>query len=229
MRLYHWNQSQVQAPSESMFPFNFLRKIYKMLESTGCLLQSQHHCRWVLRRFKRTILFLLSVLVMAESFEVQLHSEQTPPLANLGIQDQSCNFQNCRNFPSPHFRLFQSTFAGEVNSSRDVTSREVVETGLLGEDGSMPGTYFLAWNESDAGVELLPLVVENIIANSSSRFVPQEKVTDVTPCKESMEDLLPPRQKETGAGSCVVVVPSRYVRQYKWPLSQLKVDDFISI
>jgi hypothetical protein len=123
----------------------------------------------------------------------------------------------------------QGSFPDEVNALRDVISRKVVETGLLSEDGSMPGAYFLAWNESDAGVQLFPSVVESTIANSNARFVPQEKVKDVIPCKESMQDLFPPRQKERGTGSCVVVVPSRYVRQYKWPLSQLKVGNFISI
>ena len=110
-------------------------------------------------------------------------------------------------------------------------SRKVVDTGLLSDDGSMPGAYFLAWNESDTSVELdLPSGVESTFAISNARFVPQEKlVKDLIPCKESMQDLPSPRKMKKGTGSCVVVVPSRYVRQYKWPLSQLKVRNFISI
>jgi len=48
----------------------------------------------------------------------------------------------------------------------------------------------------------------------------QEKLKDVKPCEENMQDDLPPRR---GREPCLVTVPSHYVRQYKWPLSQLKV------
>ncbi|KAG0581759.1 hypothetical protein KC19_3G006600 [Ceratodon purpureus] len=189
-----------------------------MLECRG-----QHLFRLVLRRFKRTVLLILSFTLMAESFKAQLHSEQAPSLAVLGIQDQSSKLQSCRNFSTIHSRLLQTSLADdEANFSREITSRKVVETGLLGEDGSMPGADFLVPDEFDDIVELFPSEVETTIAKSNARFVPQEKVKDVIPCKESMQDLLPHRQKERGTGSCVVVVPSRYVRQYKWPLSQFK-------
>lgn len=188
-----------------------------MLESIGCLQQPRRHFR--------VILLVLSFTLMVK---------QTQSVGPLGVQDQP---QNCSWDPltrrsrissdESNWRAFMSKTASTDEADwRDAMSKAtmgtVVEIGLLGEDGSISEVFFY---ESKDEMELVSPEVENTVAGSDSRLiVPQEKIKDVIPsCKENMQDILLP---ERGTQPCLVTVPSHYIRQYKWPLSQLKVTNW---
>ncbi|XP_024363734.1 probable methyltransferase PMT12 isoform X3 [Physcomitrium patens] len=96
------------------------------------------------------------------------------------------------------------------------------ELEFLGKDGSISIPNFFVWNGSNAAAELLPSEAESTASDSYVRNAIKEKFKEVVPCKDSMQDYIPPRELKQGMKLCVVMVPPHYLRPFKWPQSQNK-------
>lgn len=162
------------------------------------------------------LLFVLSCCnSVAKPVESHPHLQSLGKVYKFGVVD---NYMNGRS------RQMQSFSAiGQLRATRPGAPAETL--GLLSSDGSISEAQLMKMDLAAENFTFPRLEVERTLARSNATLMSKEEVIrPFVPCKENMRDDIPSRQgTEEGTDDCVVMAPPHYVRQYKWPHSQLKV------
>lgn len=162
------------------------------------------------------LLFVLSCCnPVAKADESQPHLQSLGKVYRFGVLDKFINGRS---------RQIQSfSGIGQLRATRPGAPAE--RLGLLSSDGSISEAYLMRMDLATEDFIFPRLEFERTLATSNATLMSKEEVIrPFVPCKENMRDDIPSRQgTEEGTDDCVVMAPAHYVRQYKWPHSQLKV------